>query len=214
MLTATIIPRPRLTGQKINVPGDISSAAYFIAAGLLVPGSDILIRNVGINPTRAGILKVAKAMGGHICLLNENLDGEPTADLHITYSPLHGTVIGGEIIPTLIDELPIIAIMAAAAEGTTIIKESNRIDVMVQNLSAMGCSVTATEDGMIIEGKTPGVLPLKGALIHTHADHRIAMSFAIAALIAQGETEIPDSGCVSISYPSFYSDLHSLSESI
>ena len=161
-------------------------------------------------------------MGGHICLLNENLDGEPTADLHITYSPLHGTVIGGEIIPTLIDELPIIAIMAAAAEGTTIIKdaaelkvkESNRIDVMVQNLSAMGCSVTATEDGMIIEGKTPGVLPLKGALIHTHADHRIAMSFAIAALIAQGETEIPDSGCVSISYPSFYSDLHSLSESI
>lgn len=220
--TATIIPRPRLTGQKINVPGDISSAAYFIAAGLLVPGSDILIRNVGINPTRAGILKVAKAMGGHICLLNENLDGEPTADLHITYSPLHGTVIGGEIIPTLIDELPIIAIMAAAAEGTTIIKdaaelkvkESNRIDVMVQNLSAMDCSVTATEDGMIIEGKTPGVLPLKGALIHTHADHRIAMSFAIAALIAQGETEIPDSGCVSISYPSFYSDLHSLSESI
>ena len=112
--------------------------------------------------------------------------------------------------------------MAAAAEGTTIIKdaaelkvkESNRIDVMVQNLSAMGCSVTATEDGMIIEGKTPGVPPLKGALIHTHADHRIAMSFAIAALIAQGETEIPDSGCVSISYPSFYSDLHSLSESI
>ncbi len=219
--TATIVPRPRLTGQKINVPGDISSAAYFIAAGLLVPGSDILIRNVGINPTRDGIIKVAKAMGGHISLLNEHRDGEPTADLHVTYSPLHGTVIGGDIIPTLIDELPIIAVMAAAAKGVTIIKdaaelkvkESNRIDVMVRNLSAMGCSIIGTEDGMVIEGKDPAAHPLQGAVIHAHADHRIAMSFAVASLIAQGETEIPDSGCVSISYPGFYSDLRSLSES-
>ena len=135
--TATIQPEPVLTGQKIIVPGDISSAAYFIAAGLLVPNSEILIRNVGINPTRDGILRVAQAMGGSITLLNEKKDGEPTADLLVKSSSLHGTVIEGAIIPTLIDELPIIAVMAAFAEGTTIIrdaaelrvKESNRIDV-------------------------------------------------------------------------------------
>ncbi len=218
--TAVISPRPRLTGQKIRVPGDISSAAYFIAAGLLVPGSDILIRNVGINPTRAGILKAAKAMGGHVSLLNENREGEPTADLHVVYRPLHGTVIEGDMIPTLIDELPIIAVMAAAASGTTIIrnaaelkvKESNRIDVMVRNLSAMGCSITGTEDGMIIEGKGSSELPLTGAVIDSFADHRIAMSFAVASLIAEGETTIRGSECVSISYPDFYSDLLSLTK--
>lgn len=218
--TAVISPRPRLTGQKIRVPGDISSAAYFIAAGLLVPGSDILIHNVGINPTRAGILKAAKAMGGHVSLLNENREGEPTADLHVVYRPLHGTVIEGDMIPTLIDELPIIAVMAAAASGTTIIrnaaelkvKESNRIDVMVRNLSAMGCSITGTEDGMIIEGKGSSELPLTGAVIDSFADHRIAMSFAVASLIAEGETTIRGSECVSISYPDFYSDLLSLTK--
>lgn len=218
--TSVISPRPRLTGQKIRVPGDISSAAYFIAAGLLVPGSDILIHNVGINPTRAGILKAAKAMGGHVSLLNENREGEPTADLHVVYRPLHGTVIEGDMIPTLIDELPIIAVMAAAASGTTVIrnaaelkvKESNRIDVMVRNLSAMGCSITGTEDGMIIEGKGSSELPLTGAVIDSFADHRIAMSFAVASLIAEGETTIRGSECVSISYPYFYSDLLSLTK--
>lgn len=212
--TAVLRPGSRLTGQKIHVPGDISSAAYFIAAGLLVPGSDILIRNVGINPTRDGILKVARAMGGNITLLNENHEGEPTADLHVVYSPLHGTVIEGDIIPTLIDEIPIIAIMAAAANGTTVIrdaaelkvKESNRIDVMVKNLSAMGCPITGTEDGMIIEGAAP----LKGSTIHAFDDHRIAMSFAVASLIAHGETTITGSECVNISYPDFYTDLKNL----
>lgn len=212
--TAVLRPGSRLTGQKIHVPGDISSAAYFIAAGLLVPGSDILIRNVGINPTRDGILKVARAMGGNITLLNENHEGEPTADLHVVYSPLHGTVIEGDIIPTLIDEIPIIAIMAAAANGTTVIrdaaelkvKESNRIDVMVKNLSAMGCPITGTEDGMIIESAAP----LKGSTIHAFDDHRIAMSFAVASLIAHGETTITGSECVNISYPDFYTDLKNL----
>ncbi len=216
--TATIYPRPSLEGQRLHVPGDISSAAYFIAAGLLVPGADLLIRNVGINPTRDGILKVAKAMGADIALLNQKQEGEPTADLHVTYHPLHGTTIGGDIIPTLIDELPIIAIMAAAAKGVTVIKdaaelkvkESNRIDVMVKNLSAMGCDITATEDGMIIHGKGPDACPLHGAVIHAHNDHRIAMSFAIASLIAEGETDITDSECVAISYPEFYKDLRKL----
>ncbi|MCM1087764.1 MAG: 3-phosphoshikimate 1-carboxyvinyltransferase [Muribaculaceae bacterium] len=212
--TAIISPHPDLVGQSINVPGDISSAAYFIAAGLCVPGSEILIKNVGINPTRDGILKAALAMGGDITLLNENHDGEPTADLLVKSSQLHGITIEGDIIPTLIDELPIINVMAAMAQGTTIIKdaaelkvkECNRIDVMVQYLSAMGAQITGTDDGMIIEGGKP----LHGAIIDSHLDHRIAMSFAIAALLADGETTIKGSELVKISYPSFYDDLQKL----
>lgn len=213
--TAKVCPEPRLEGQKVHVPGDISSAAYFIAAGLLVPGAEILIKNVGINPTRDGILKVAQEMGGNITLLNENHDGEPTADLLVKHSRLHGVVIEGDIIPTLIDELPIINIMAACAEGTTVIrnaaelkvKESNRIDVMVQYLGAMGCDITGTEDGMVIVGGRP----LHGTEVDSHMDHRIAMSFAIASLIAEGETIIKGSDVVNISYPDFYKDLQRLS---
>lgn len=212
--TASVCPNPVLTGQKIRVPGDISSAAYFIVAGLLVPGAEVLIHNVGINPTRDGILKVAQAMGGNITYLNVNHDGEPTADLLVKHSALHGTTIEGEIIPTLIDELPIINVMAAYAEGTTTIrnaeelraKESNRIDVMVEHLSAMGCDITGTEDGMIIEGGKP----LHGITIDPHMDHRVAMSFAVAALVAEGETKITDSDIVTVSYPNFYEDLHRL----
>lgn len=209
--TARVSPEPHLTGQKILVPGDISSAAYFIAAGLLVPGAEILIKNVGINPTRDGILTVAREMDGNITFLNENYDGEPTADLLVKHSALHGITIEGDLIPTLIDELPVICIMAACAAGTTIIrdaaelkvKESNRIDVMVESLRAMGCDITGTNDGMIINGGQP----LHGALIDSHMDHRIAMSFAVASLIAEGETEIKGSDAVSISYPDFYKDL-------
>lgn len=214
--TAKVCPEPHLKGQKIHVPGDISSAAYFIAAGLLVPGAEILIKNVGINPTRDGILKVAREMGGNITLLNENYDGEPTADLLVKHSRLHGVTIEGDLIPTLIDELPIINIMAACAEGTTVVrdaaelkvKESNRIDVMVQYLSAMGCDITGTDDGMIIVGGKP----LHGTQVDSHMDHRIAMSFAIASLIADGETEIKGSDVVNISYPDFYKDLSRLSQ--
>lgn len=212
--TATVHPGPRLTGQKINVPGDISSAAYFMAAGLLVPGSEILIRNVGINPTRDGILRICQQMGGDITLLNIKNDGEPVADLLVKTSSLHGITIEGDIIPTLIDELPIINIMAACAEGTTIIrdaselkvKESNRIDVMVQYLHAMGCDITGTDDGMIIKGGAP----LHGTTVDSHLDHRIAMSFSIASLIADGETQIKGSDVVTISYPAFYNDLAKL----
>ena len=144
--TASIKPDPSLYGREILVPGDISSAAYFIAAGLLVPNSEILLKNVGINPTRDGILRVCRAMGADITLLNETTEGEPTADLLIRSSALHGTTIEGAIIPTLIDELPMIAVMAAFAEGTTVIrdaqelrvKESDRIQVMTENLRKMG----------------------------------------------------------------------------
>ncbi len=212
--TVRIQPEPELTGRHIQVPGDISSAAYFIAAGLCVPGSELLIKNVGINPTRDGILKAALAMGGDITVLNEKHDGEPTADLLVKSSRLHGITIEGAIIPTLIDELPVINIMAAAAEGTTIIKdaaelkvkESNRIDVMVKNLTAMGGCITGTDDGMIIEGGKP----LHGAVIDSCLDHRIAMSFSVAALLAEGETTIKGRDCVNISYPSFYEDLKAL----
>lgn len=214
--TATICPEPALHGQKVCVPGDISSAAYFIAAGLLVPGAEVLIRNVGINPTRDGILKVAQAMGGDITLLNVRHDGEPTADLLVKHSTLHGITIEGAIIPTLIDELPVISVMAACAEGTTVIKdaaelkvkESNRIDVVVDSLSAMGCDITGTQDGMVIHGGKP----LHGAVIDSHMDHRIAMSFAIASLTADGNTEINGGDVVTISYPNFYEDLRKLTQ--
>lgn len=215
--TATIQPEPELTGQKVNVPGDISSAAYFIAAGSISPDSEILIRNVGINPTRDGILKVCRLMNADVTLLNENADsGEPTADLLVRTSSLKGCTIEGDLIPTLIDELPILAVMACFAEGTTLIrdaaelkvKESDRIAVMTENLTAMGAHVTATEDGMIIEGG----YPLHGAVIDSHLDHRIAMSFAIAALNADGETRIQGADCVTISYPAFYKDLEKLQQ--
>lgn len=213
--TARILPEPVLHGQKVKVPGDISSAAYLIAAGLIIPGSEILIKNVGVNPTRDGILRVVKAMGADINLLNENREsGEPVADLLIRHSELHGTTIGGALIPTLIDELPVIAALACSARGTTVIqdaqelkvKESNRIDVMVDNLRAMGAKIIGTEDGMIIEGGHP----LHGAVIDSRLDHRIAMTFTVTALAADGETTIKDADCVRISYPGFYEDLHQL----
>ena len=164
-LTASVLPDPDLHGNLVRVPGDISSAAYFIAAALMVPGSEVLLKNVGINPTRDGMLRVCRAMGADITLLNEqNSGGEPVADLLVRYTPsLSGTVIEGELIPTLIDEIPIIAVLAATANGTTVIrnaeelkvKESNRLDIMVNELTAMGVSLEGTDDGMIIEGGKP-----------------------------------------------------------
>ena len=212
--TATVKPADKLYGQKIMIPGDISSAAYFIAAGLITPDSCITIKNVGINNTRDGILEVVKMMGGTITYDRLDQPGEPSADITVQTSDLKGCVIQGSLIPKLIDEIPIIAIMACFAKGQTVIKdaqelkvkESNRIDVMVRNLSAMGADITATDDGMIIHGGKP----LHGAVIDSHLDHRIAMSFAIAGLNADGDTEILGSDCVNISYPTFYQDLAGL----
>ena len=213
--TAVLRPARELFGQKISVPGDISSAAFFIAAALMVPGSELLIRNVGINPTRDGILTVCSSMGADIEILNPSAgSGEPVADLLVRHSSLHGTEIGGAVIPTLIDELPVIAAMACLADGKTVIrdaaelkvKESNRIAVMTEGLSAMGARVEETADGMIIHGGSP----LHGAVIDSRKDHRIAMTFAVTALAASGQTEILDADCVSISYPGFYGDLKRL----
>ena len=179
-----------------------------------MPDSEILIENVGINPTRAGILKVCEDMGGDITLLNERIEGgEKIADILVRTSNLHGTTVEGDIIPTLIDEIPVIAVMAAVAEGTTVIKdaaelkvkETDRIETVTDNLKAMGCDVTPTADGMVIRGGR-----LKGASIHTLLDHRIAMAFSIAALVAEGNTKILDSKCVDVSYPTFYDTFEQL----
>ncbi len=208
-----------LTARRIDVPGDISSAAYFIAAASLIPGSEILIRNVGTNPTRAGIIDVARLMGADITMLGSRNEAEPCADLLVRYAPLKGVTIGGSVIPSLIDEIPALAVMAAAAKGTTVIKdaaelkvkETDRIRTICENLTSMGCRVTPQSDGMIIEGMDKdGPFPLKGAQIHTYADHRIAMAFSVAALAAEGESAIDDERCVDVSYPGFYSDLFSL----
>lgn len=215
--TASIEPEPDLKGQQIQVPGDISSAAYFIALGLITPNSEILIKNVGINPTRDGIIQAALAMGGDLTLLNRRtVSGEPVADILVKSSSLHGASIGGSLIPTLIDEIPVIAVMAAFADGTTAItdaqelrvKESDRIAVVAQNLSSMGGKITPTENGMIIEGGAP----LHSTCIQTYMDHRIAMSFAIAGLNADGLTSFDDKECVTISYPSFFDDIKMLAK--
>lgn len=214
--TAHVEPCKELYGQQICVPGDISSAAYFIAAALLVPGSELLVKNVGTNFTRAGFLKVCKAMGADIETVSQTIEGgESRADLLVRYSHLKGTVIEGDIIPTLIDEIPMIAIMAAFADGQTVIrdaaelkvKETNRIDTVTAGLKAMEAVITPTDDGMIIEGTGH----LNGASIQSYLDHRIAMAFSVAGLASDGETQIVDSQCVDVSYPEFYATLNSVS---
>lgn len=215
--TVSISKVEELQSQTITVPGDISSAAFFIVAGLITQNSCIRLTNVGINETRSGILDVCRAMGANITLENVKNDcGEPVADIVVKTSELKGTVLEGALIPRLIDEIPIIAVMACFANGTTIIKdaeelkvkESNRLDIMVNYLSQMGADIEGTEDGMIIRGgKT-----LHGITVDSNHDHRIAMSFAIASLVCEGTMNIKGSECVTISYPKFYEDLKRLSK--
>ena len=202
-------PVKELYGKTIYVPGDISSAAYFMVAGAICENSHIILKNIGINPTRTGIITVLKNMGADINILNEKtVCGELVADIEIKSSKLKGTVIEGDLIPKLIDEIPIIAVAATFAEGTTIIrnaeelkvKESNRIKTVKDELSKLGADITETDDGMIIKG----VNSLKGAETESHNDHRIAMSIAIAALKCEGKTIINNSECVDISFPNFY----------
>lgn len=215
--TITVNPVNELTARDIHVPGDISSAAYFIAAALICPNSHVIIKNVGVNPTRTGIITAFRNMGGNIELLNERtVCGEAVADISAKTSNLHGTVINGDIIPKLIDEIPVIAAVACYADGTTTIadaqelkvKESDRISTMVTELSRMGADITSTDDGMIINGTGK----LNGAVCESYNDHRVAMSLSIAALGADGQTEIKNSECASISFPEYYDLLKSLTE--
>ena len=210
--SATINPCKELFTTDVDVPSDISSAAFFMAAATLVPDSELILENVGINPTRDGVIKVLKDMGANIEIINSNDEFEPVADIKVSYSRLHATTIGGDIIPTLIDELPLLAAVASMAEGKTIIndaaelkvKESNRIKVMCEELSKLGVNVVETEDGMEIEGTNK---LLGNVTIFTHDDHRIAMTFAILGLISDGEIKLDNKNCVEISYPEFFDDL-------
>lgn len=213
--SVTVTETQNLYGTEISVPGDISSAAFFLVGASIVPGSEVVLRNVGINPTRDGVISALRAMGAKIEVLEvRNEDSEPAADLLVRYAPLHGTEIGGALIPRLIDELPVLAAAAAVAEGRTVIrdaaelkvKESNRIRTMAEGLSRLGAKVEETEDGLIIDGGAA----LHGGEVESYLDHRVAMSFAILSLVTDGEVRISDPDCVNISAPTFFEDLKSL----
>lgn len=205
----------RLTPQDITVPADISSAAFFLVLGAVMPDSDITLKNVGINPTRTGIIDVLLEMGANIEIFNEcTAAGEPSADIRIRTSNLHGVRIDGEIVPRLIDEIPAIAAAALFADGETVIadaaelrvKETDRINAITAELKKCGADITATDDGMIIRGKKS----LHGADFITYGDHRMAMSLTIAAQLADGISTLDDPDCVSVSYPDFFNDFYSI----
>lgn len=212
-----VAPAKKLYSQDICVPGDISSAAFFMTAAAIMPDSCVRIKNAGINPTRTGIIDVFKSMGAKISIENVRTEsGEETADIVVSSSSLKGTVIEGEMIPRLIDELPIIAVAALFAEGTTVIrnaeelkvKESNRISAIVGELSKCGADITETADGMIIKGGKP----IFGADFVTRGDHRMAMSLAVLAQLADGKSTIDDADCISVSYPNFLDDFYGLGQ--
>lgn len=205
----------KLTASHVAVPGDISSAAFFLVAGAITKGSEITLENVGLNKTRTGIIEVLEAMGANLEIQPyDHEHAEPAGRVIIRTSQLTGTTIGGDLIPRLIDEIPIIALLATQAEGTTIIrdaeelkvKETNRLDAVVAELSKLGANITATEDGMIIEGPTQ----LHGAALKTYGDHRMGMMNAIASLITEGAVTLDDADCIAVSYPTFFEDLDSL----
>ncbi|MDQ0257465.1 3-phosphoshikimate 1-carboxyvinyltransferase [Evansella vedderi] len=216
-LSVSIQGGQELEGANIPIPGDISSAAFMLVAGAMVPNSEITLTNVGVNPTRTGILDVLIEMGADLVVADEKLFGqEPVATLTIKTSQLKGITIGGEIIPRLIDEIPAIAVLATQAEGTTIIKdaeelkvkETNRIDTMVNQLKQLGANIEATEDGMKITGPTP----LKGGTMQSYGDHRIGMAMALCGLISKEKVYVKDTEAIAVSYPSFFKDLEKLME--
>jgi 3-phosphoshikimate 1-carboxyvinyltransferase len=199
----------QLGGQEVRIPGDISSAAFFLAAAATVPGSEILVRDVGVNPTRDGVIEILRRMGAKIELLNERIEtGEPVADIRVTGSTLKGVDIGPEMAARTIDEYPVLAVAAVLAEGVTRIsgvkelrfKESDRIATMTEGLRRLGAAVEEREDGMTIRGGKP----LEAASVKTYGDHRIAMALAVAGLSARGGIQIDDAECVDISFPTFF----------
>jgi len=206
----------QLAGTHVRVPGDISSAAFFLVAGAIVPNGSIELTNVGLNPTRTGIIDVLKQMGANMVIEEEQTEAtEPIGTIKIQSSTLKGTVISGDLIPRLIDEIPVIALLATQAEGETVIKdaaelkvkETNRIDTVVNELRKLGANIEATPDGMVIHGNNS---TLKGGTVSSHGDHRIGMMLAVAALISDGDVYLENSDAVAVSYPNFFDDLHSL----
>lgn len=216
-LTITVNPTEKLTAMDFKVPGDISSAAFFMVLGAIMPDSCVTIKNVGINETRTGIIDVFRDMGADMTIDNaRTVNGEEVADITIKTSELKGTVIGGALIPRLIDELPVIAAAAVFAEGETVIKdarelkvkETNRIRAVVDEFSKCGIDITETDDGMIIRGGKP----IHGADFKTYGDHRMAMTLAVLAQRAEGDSTIDDEKCVSVSYPEFFDEFYKLGE--
>ncbi|MGR6836511.1 3-phosphoshikimate 1-carboxyvinyltransferase [Syntrophomonas erecta] len=212
----TLYPDGNLFGRDFVVPGDISSAAFFVVAAAIIPGSEILIRQVGVNPTRAGIIQVLRKMGACVRLENEQVvGGEPVADVWVCASPLKGVEISGDLIPSLIDEIPVLAVAMAVAEGESLVKdagelrvkETDRIKTICSELTRMGVDIQEQEDGFLIKGHPEG---LKAARVYSHGDHRIAMSLAVAGLVATGETCITRAEVVAISFPDFWDQLHHL----
>ena len=214
-LDITVKPTNDLTAVNVDVPGDISSAAFFLVLGAIMPNSQITVTNVGINPTRTGIIDVLKDMGADITLENVHTSaGETVADITVRSSSLKGTTVGGDIIPRLIDELPIIAVAAVFAAGQTVIKdaqelkvkETNRIRAVVDEFNKCGIDITETDDGMIINGGKS----IHGADFKTYGDHRMAMSLTVLAQLADGESTLDDSDCACVSYPTFFDDFYKL----
>ena len=214
-LDITVKPTNDLTAVNVDVPGDISSAAFFLVLGAIMPNSQITVTNVGINPTRTGIINVLKDMGADITLENVHTSaGETVADITVRSSSLKGTTVGGDIIPRLIDELPIIAVAAVFADGQTVIqdaqelkvKETNRIRAVVDEFNKCGIAITETDDGMIINGGKS----IHGADFKTYGDHRMAMSLTVLAQLADGESTLDDSDCACVSYPTFFDDFYKL----
>ncbi|MFZ9269805.1 MAG: 3-phosphoshikimate 1-carboxyvinyltransferase [Prochlorococcaceae cyanobacterium] len=211
----TVRPGNSLRAQHVIVPGDISSAAFWLVAGAITPGASLVVENVGLNPSRTGILEVLEQMGARIAVLNQrDVAGEPVGDLQVSHGPLQAFEIGADIMPRLVDEIPVLAVAACCAEGISRItgaeelrvKETDRLAVMARQLGAMGARLHEAEDGMTITGPTP----LQGTTVDSETDHRVAMSLAVAALVARGTTKIQRPEAAAVSYPEFWDDLERL----
>jgi 3-phosphoshikimate 1-carboxyvinyltransferase len=207
--TVSVAGGQTLCGRDVHIPGDISSAAFFLVAAAIIPGSEVIVRNVGMNPTRGGVIEILRRMGAHVESMNTRIEtGEPVADLMVRGARLHGVQIGPEMAARTIDEYPILAVAAAAADGQTAIsgvkelryKESDRISAMAEGLRSLGAAVEERQDGMTIEGGKP----LRGGNVKSYGDHRVAMALAIGGLASEGGIEIDDADCVNISFPSFF----------
>jgi len=208
----TVNPGATLRGQEVVVPGDISSAAFWLVAGAITPGAELTVENVGLNPSRTGILEVLEQMGARITIVNQrDVAGEPVGDLQVSHGPLQAFAIGAEIMPRLVDEIPVLAVAACCADGISRItgaeelrvKETDRLAVMARQLGAMGARIEEFDDGMAITGATP----LQGAEVDSETDHRVAMSLAVASLVAAGTTTIRRPEAAAVSYPGFWDDL-------
>ena len=208
----TVTPGRKLHAQSVVVPGDISSAAFWLVAGAITPGADLTIENVGLNPSRTGILEVLEQRGAAITMLNpRDVAGEPVGDLRVVHGPLRAFTIGGDLIPRLVDEIPVLAVAACCADGVSRIsgaeelrvKETDRLAVMARHLGAMGARLEEHADGLTIQGTTA----LQGAEVDSETDHRVAMSLAVASLVATGDTRLHDSAAAAVSYPGFWDDL-------